>query len=197
MNQKLYDVLLPAVRVAFTKFVKSHPGEHVYGVNLYTSGEYSYLAGSVLTVEGLRSVAEQYLQEESYQEEWKTVEKGMAELKWSAPDSPWHDELEGHFGKVDKLLEKLMADSDDDDEFTARCREVHETAVAVLRAIREEGIFTGDGIVFNVVMGDMSHEECYLNAEDLNPPKVLARLKSELEIDEVELSSQRESRWEE
>jgi hypothetical protein len=178
--------------------LKKHINETFYSVALYTSGEYLYLVDTISTTQGLQQVAQQYLKDKFYRKQWKSsLEVGMAQLKWSPCDSPYHCEFEEHLAEADSILNSIWAEADQESiqESLNTCKKIHDTCIAVLLRIRAAGIFDENEVVFNLLMGDQSDEECWLNAELLNSDVTLKRFRSELEIDEQLLQNLRETRW--
>lgn len=197
MFPHLLDLLQPSLFSAAQASLERHRGENFYGVALHTSSGSRYLVDSNFTTTGLRAVASEYLQMDRYRDDWKTLDVAMRELKWSPCDSPYHAEFACHFDEVNEVLDAIWSkvDLDSASDFLKTCRAIHETAVAALVALRDSGLFPKDQVVFNLLMGDQSNEDRYLNAEQINSQAVLASYRSELEIDKNLLEYLRLSRW--
>ena len=175
---------------------KKYKLEGIYAFALYTSGEYSYVLDSFSTQDGLKIVAETYLKEKHYREEWKNVNVAMRELKWSPCDSPHHCEFEEEFAHANSILETLWesADADSIDASLETCRRIHDVFTQVLRKIRVSRIFD-DSVILNVLMGDQSDEERFLNAEPLNSTAAVFDFERQLQVDPKILTQIRKSRW--
>jgi hypothetical protein len=196
MFTHLRDLLTKATTKTVEAIAKKYGSSGIYGFALYTSGDYRYVIDSFSTRDGLTKVATKYLSEESYQEEWGTLEVASRELKWSPCDSPHHGEYDRNFNRTNEELEAIWADVDDDSEdaYIETCRQIHEVFTDVLKGVRQSGVFPGS-VVLNVLMGDQSDEERLLNAEQLNPKEVLQAFASELQCDPDQVESLRETRW--
>lgn len=189
----LQEELSVAMSDACRASLARHSGEEFYCVALYTSGSYDDLVDSVATFQGLEKVALEYLEDKHYQDEWGTLEAAMRELKWSPCDSPYHCEFEGKFGRVNEIIQSCWQEIDhhDDGESRQLCRRIHETAIAVLKQVRDSGLFDPSLVVFNLLMGDQSDEERLVNAEELNSPHIIEQFRGELVIDDEELGTLR------
>jgi broad specificity phosphatase PhoE len=184
-----------ALKVA-SAVAKKYQAEGVYAFALYTSGEYGYVIDSFATTAGLRTVAEKYLRELPYRDRWGSLEVAMRELRWSPCDSPHHGEFENEFQEANELLEEFGSGDDPDasESFEDSCRQIHEVFTTVLMAVRKSAVFDSS-VVLNILMGDQSDEQRFLNAESLNSPKVLEVFGSELQCDARELARLRTDRW--
>ena len=130
-------------------------------------------------------MARKYLTMDAYREEWGTLSRATDALKWSPCDSPYHVEFAHRFDAANELLQAIWnsVDPDSSHEFRSACEEIDETFLAVLREVRDSGIFRRN-VVFNLLIGDQSNEEQLYYAERLNFPEVAARFRAEIDYDE-------------
>ena len=112
MITKLQTTVDAALKKVCAAIAKRVAPDDIYGFALYTCGEYTYVGDCLLTTSGLQTVAEKYLQEKSYQKEWKTTDKAMQALKWSPCDAPEHSQFEKEFAAANKCLDKLWEEVD-------------------------------------------------------------------------------------
>jgi hypothetical protein len=196
MLSQLQVALERAAERICSTIAKEYASDGIYGFALYTSGEYRYVIDSFSTTDGLRSVAQSYLNKKRYQDEWGSRDIAMRELKWSPCDSPYHGKFERDFKPANSLLDDYWrhVECESDDTVLESCHQVHEVLVAVLKRVRDSGIFD-ESVILNVLMGDQSNEERLLNAEPLNSKAAMSRFRKELEFDVRRLSKLRKSRW--
>ncbi len=194
IQQRLIDELEKALDV-FRVSAAKHTHEQFYMVGLYAGGDYSFVADTTATTEGLEKVAREYLGCPQ-DRQGEGVNFTMQGLKWAPCVSPHHREFEGRFAGVNRVLDAIWKSLDDspDEVYQEVARKIHDTCMGALYKIRSSGLFD-ENVVFNLVMGDQSNEEMFLNAECLNGDKVLGRFRSELDIDGEQLEDLRVKRW--
>ena len=187
---ELQSELLKVVPRVFRMAVEQYGSEGIYGAALYTSGEIAYVFDTLLTYQGLETVARRYLENKSFREECGTLDAAMRQLKWSPCDSPHHCEFQDHFKHANELIEQMRPVIDDNEVGERMWEEVHGVFIGVLKGVRNTGIFD-DSVVLNVLMGDQSDEERLLNAEILNSSQALMLFEKELEIDPITMAALR------
>jgi hypothetical protein len=140
----------------FTQMRVSAPKDHFYFFALFTTADGSYVAGTGASEEGLLAVATRYAARRKSE-----VEVEARKLRFSAPDSPFHD--------FDSALLQVIA-----------APGLHEACFDALRVLDDEGFFgTGaarDSVIVNVVYGDMSDERWLAHARRLNDEASIARV---------------------
>jgi len=201
MEQILYPELRRAAFAAFGALAAAHADERFYCVALFTSGSYRYVYPTAATLEGVKSVARRYLEKPTYRALWGTQDVAMRELKWSLPDSPYHedDAYDDQFDAVETIIMSLWQsiDENDDTQYSGVCKTVHRACYAVLTALRDSGLFDKEKVLFLLAMGDQGDEDRLASAEALNSPDLVKQFRSELIIDEIRLEAarQRLSDW--
>lgn len=180
MESALFDELNKASLSAFQQLAAKYGDEEIYSVALFTSPEYRWLNDTIATKVGLRTVAEEYLSKPRYQD--SSLDAMMLELKWNPCDSPYHLECETLFEASDSILHDIWmsVDYDNDSQVRATWSMVDRTAIAVMKNIRDSGLFNSDDVVFNLLKGDQSNEEQLRNAAKLNRPDLVARYGEEM-----------------
>jgi len=187
---KLEDELYRHGVSGFRRIREAHPHDSFYCFAFYTNGEYSYVALTASTFEGLDAVAKKYKSMPRYAA--MSLEDLRLDLKWSPDDSPLHGAAEDVLTVIDPLMQEVGAELDrrfdlEDDwksfrEFDAEVRRCFANA---LKRIEEDGIF-GRGeerkqLVVNLLMGDQSDEDRIGFAERVNPSESIKLLKEDLE----------------
>jgi hypothetical protein len=90
--KKLEDELYQHGLAGFRRIRDAHPKEKFYCFAFYTSGEFSYVALTASTFEGLDKVAQDYKKKPPYKA--LSIEDLRLDLKWSPCDSPLHGAAE-------------------------------------------------------------------------------------------------------
>ncbi len=86
--KKLEDELYRQGIDGFRRIRQAHPVDRFYCFAFYTCGEYSYVALTASTYEGLDVVARRYKRMLQYQT--MSLDDLRLDLKWSPDDSPLH-----------------------------------------------------------------------------------------------------------
>ena len=193
-SKKLQSLLKQATYKTLDAFHHDYGDEHIYILSLFTSGDYRYVVDSISTTEGLKRVAQKYLTYPNFQD-WGEINTAMEKLKWSQPDSPHHIRYQYFFDDANELIETFWEETPEtDDDYMKTCQLIHESCELVLRDVRDKDL-VADDVVLNILMGDQSDEERYINAERINRPDVLRQYRKELVIDEVRLEYLRRTYW--
>ena len=197
MHSQLTDELTNALKAVVADAKQRLAGQTIYSIAIYTSGEYSYVIDSVMTLEGLSDVAKDYLKDDRYKQEWGTLDTACAALKWSAPDSPYHEAFAKHFDAAQQTLDAIWQQKGESNDpyAIAHLYHIHEAIAAALRRLAASNSASNDNVTYNILMGDQSDEERLLNAENLNPEPIANALRRELDIDSDSLAELRRSRW--
>ena len=151
---KLAGPLANAARAAFARVRAEHPEEHFYFFALFTTDAGSYVTATAASEEGLAQTVAGYRASKPAKEDAALAR----ELRFSAPDSPYHD------------LPLLGSPRPG--------RPLHEACFAALSQLDREGLFgrgaERDRVIVNVVYGDMSDERWLAHAKRLNPTGSIA-----------------------
>ena len=168
------ESLARAAAAAFTALRALHPNERFYFFALYTTEVGSYVCATAWSEEALSKVVADYKRE--YPD--RTVEALEHALRFSAPDSPYHESGSTALSQFE------------------RGPELHEACFEALASLDRDGYFGSgavrDGVIINVVYGDMSDERWLAHAERLNPASAL---KSALPFLRLHLPGGAVSRW--
>ncbi len=174
----------------FRRIREAHPKDQFYCFAFYTNGEFSYVALTASTLEGLDKVVQDYKKKPRY--EAMSVEDLRLDLKWSPCDSPLHDVAEDVLTALDPLMQAVSAEldrrfdiNDDRKSFDDFVAQVRACVASALKRIDAEGVFgRGDErkkVVINLLMGDQSDEDRIGFAERVNPPESVKMLKQDLD----------------
>jgi hypothetical protein len=175
----LRTTLTEELREAWRTLTQRHPGERFYSFGFYTAALAEYLMVTASTEEGLARVTAEYVQRDG----GDPALRRMA-LRWSAGDSPLHDECADLLPSSTALRDAGPDPYDDSPEGDAAVSLVYEVAVEALGALDREGLF-GVGadraaLVLGLWSGDQENEERVAFARMLNPPPVAERFAREL-----------------
>ena len=175
--------VIKGLKNAFTQIEGITTREKLYSFGLYTSGDYTYLAITSNTLEGLNISAAEYRSESNYSQ----LDIGELEimLKWSPPDWNYHCTLEPiEFDFVDKKLQDLLGVGDEimalNLDIDQRLNGIEESIFKPLEKLFTHSLLQlknelgsqADGIIFGIWKGDQSEEERQefiksLNSENL------------------------------
>jgi hypothetical protein len=188
--KKLEDELYRHGLASFRRIREAHPNDRFYCFSFYTNGEFSYVAVTASTYEGLEKVAQEYKKKPLYKA--MPIADLRLDLKWSPCDSPLHGAAEDVLTDLDSSMQGVAAEFDrrfdledggkSSNEFEAQVRRCVANA---LKRIDAEGAFGRDNerknVVVNLLMGDQSDEDRIRFATQVNPPESLEMLKHDLE----------------
>src|ERR1043166_3954745 len=188
--KKLEDELYRHGLAGFRRIREAHPKAKFYCFGFYTNGEFTYVALTASTYEGLDKVAQNYKKNPPYKA--MSIEDLRLELKWSPDDSPLHGAAQDVLTALDPLMDEVTtelrrrSDLKDNwkpfDEFVGQVRNCFAKA---LKRVDADGVF-GRGeerkkVVVNFLMGDQSDEDRIGFAESVNPAESVKMLKRDLE----------------
>lgn len=188
--KKLEDELYQLGLAGFRRIREAHPEDNFYCFAFYTNGEFSYIALTASTFEGLDAIAQVYKKKPQY--EAMSIEDLRLDLKWSPCDSPLHGAAENVLTALDPLMQEVAAELDRRFDLKDNGKSFDEFVVQVraciangLKRIEADGTF-GRGedrkkVVVNLLMGDQSDEDRIGFAERVNPPESVKMLKHDLE----------------
>jgi hypothetical protein len=189
---RLESALESAALEAFRRIAQAHASEGLYCVALYTSSGYDYVCDTANTAKGLANLVEASVGQGSK----KDAESAEEAYKWSPCDWPYHLANENLFERSNELLEEIwtgmdtVSDEDSDRAYIA----IHDVFISVLRKIRSSGIVPEDCLV-TLLAGDQSDEARIANAEEINPPELVARFLPDFRLNAVRLARLRTNRW--
>src|SRR5262249_9798725 len=98
----LTEAMKAEVRQASEKLHRRHPTERFYAFGVYTTELGSYFVPFACGEDGLRKVAARYVADGSYAD----LDTAAKELRWSIPDSPYHNEATKHGRHIEQFLKK-------------------------------------------------------------------------------------------
>lgn len=155
--KKLGPSLTAAARAAFTAIKADAPKDRFYFYALYTTVNGSYVGATAWSEEALARVVKA-----SASSGKRTPEELARALRFSAPDSPFHDTHDEPFAGL------------------APGKKLHDACFDTMRELDFEGFF-GSGaprskVLINVVYGDMSDERWLEHANRLNSRAAIARV---------------------
>ena len=168
--QRIADQL----RAAFEALRSEHPEDRFYLYGIFTDEDGAYLAATAASEEGLAGTVSRYRKRSGK----RSVEELRRDLRFSAPDSPYHETPAPGLSAF------------------AAGKKLHDACFEALRILDREGFF-GQGearaeVIINVVYGDMSDERWLDHARALNPPDAVERA---LPFLRLHVPSGRVSRW--
>jgi hypothetical protein len=187
--RKLEEELYRHGRAGFQRIREAHAKDTFYCFAFFTNGEFSYVAVTASTHEGLEKVAQQYKKQPRYRA--MSIEDLRLDLKWSPCDSPLHGRAEDVLTPVDRLMEAISAEldrrfdlNDDQKAFDEFSLQLEDCFAKALRRIDTDGIFGRDAerkkVVVNLLMGDQSDEDRIGFAERVNPAESVEMLRQDL-----------------
>lgn len=182
MHKQLTEALVLALENAVKDAITQLPGEKIYSIAIYTCGEYLYAMDSIMTQEGLEAVAADYLKKPFFQARWKSLANACAALQWSPTDSPYHGAFDKHFDVAQEILDAIWEENNksDDPHAAEHIQKVRQAMLDALLRFKASDAAPDGNIVYNLLMGDQSDEERFLNAQQLNSPDGLAVVKADL-----------------
>ncbi len=181
--EQLQDLLCEAARAAFAGSLRKHRNEQFYVFALYTTGLFGWIYPACNTEEGLWRVAKEYQR----RERGSGLERQALELRWSPEDWAYQDEGKKHFAGVNRMLRGMGQRLCElpDREFIRTIKKLTDCALNALRQIDNEGVFgdsmVRDNYVLNLMMDDQDNDSIVATAKKINPPKVVKKLKAELQ----------------
>lgn len=174
--------LLDASRAAFAKFFDDYPDHRFYGMGLFTGPEFSYVAPTAMSEEGLAQSAANHRNRRGKAS--STARELRASLRWSAADSPHHDEIDFEGVDMSGVAATLHAIDvrRERAKFDAFVAEIHEMFYRVLKQLDDEGAFgTGrarEKLFVSMMMGDRDRSVLELGKR-LNPPAAFERYREQ------------------
>lgn len=188
--KQLEDELYLHGLASFRRIRETHPKDTFYCFAFFTNGEFSYVAVTASTDEGLEKVAKEYKKKPSYKA--MSIEDLRIDLKWSPCDSPLHGKAEDVLTALDPLMRGVAVElnrrfdlKDDGKSFDEFASQVRGCFANALKRIDAKSVF-GNGndrkrVVVNLLMGDQSDEDRLTFAERVNPSESVKMLKHNLE----------------
>ena len=106
--KKLEDELYRNGLAGFRCILGAHPKDEFYCFAFYTNGEFTYVAITASTYEGLEIVAQDYKEKPTYQA--MSIEDLRLDLKWSPCDSPLHGAAEHDQALADRIVHRCAGE---------------------------------------------------------------------------------------
>lgn len=157
MARSQAETLTRYVQDAFAALREAHPRDRFYFYGLFTTEDGAYVVATAASEEGLAHVVSACRKLDPR----RSVEELTRNLRFSAPDSPYHDMPAPGLSSFPPGAK------------------LHDTCFEVLRRLERDGFF-GQGaaradVIVNVVYGDMSDERWLEHARSLNPAEAVDR----------------------
>jgi hypothetical protein len=170
------EALKEAAKTFLAAVAKKHPGEMLYGFLFEVSAVGYSAAAAAATEEGLRRSTAK-----SAAEEGVDASELAAQYRWGSIEDAWYQEPSKPFDRVNDLLESADAQQ----LYPEFSGVLEQLCVEALKELDAAGVF-GSGpererVAIGVCHtgGDNSEAQFLGWAEQVNPPKVFERLKSE------------------
>ncbi|WP_172591009.1 DUF4303 domain-containing protein [Shewanella xiamenensis] len=180
--ENLAQELALALAEYYDWWLSHYPVQTLYGFCLYSTPLVEYLGVTLFTEEGLTAVAEQY------QNDHRFRHKSLAELKqtlrWSACDSPHHDENEDIFEAVNDKLQLLQEDTEaleSEEAFDAYLKALYAILVRALNEVKAMRPLNPQAILFSVWFGDQSDADIDYFVQSCNDKEMVAHFYQQLQ----------------
>jgi hypothetical protein len=178
-------------------FRRDWPGETMYSFLLVAVWEGTYINSVAATEEGLLRIAEDYAEPCEGQLDQESFKSECARFRWGGYESGWYMNFDAEFFES---ANQLISDAHKIGLMVEGDQQLQQICLEVLRELDSNSIFgTGEArekIVIGVsdVGGDHTEEDFLSWAEAVNPPVVMARLRSELQA-QNELAKAAKELW--
>ncbi|MEL4430596.1 DUF4303 domain-containing protein [Shewanella mangrovisoli] len=156
-------------------WLSHYPAETVYGFCLYSTPLVEYLGVTLFTEEGLTAVAQKYQNDKSFRH--KSLTQLKQTLRWSACDSPHHDENEDIFEAINDKLQLLHEDAEaleSEEAYDAYLKALYAILVRALNEVKTKRGLNPQAILFSVWFGDQSEADIEYFVQSCNDKEVVA-----------------------
>lgn len=156
-------------------WLSEYPAQTLYGFCLYSTPLVEYLGVTLFTEEGLTAVAEQY--QNAHRFRHKSLAQLKQTLRWSACDSPHHDENEDIFEAVNDKLQLLHEDAEaleSEEAFDAYLKALYAILVRALNEVKAMRPLNPQAILFSVWFGDQSDADIDYFVRSSNDKEMVA-----------------------
>ncbi|MFB2779948.1 DUF4303 domain-containing protein [Shewanella mangrovisoli] len=157
---KFAQELTQALAKYYDWWLSEYLAETVYGFCLYSTPLVEYLGVTLFTEEGLTAVAQKYQNDKSFRH--KSLAQLKQTLRWSACDSPHHDENEDIFEAINDKLQLLQEDAEaleSEAAYDAYLKALYAILVRALNEVKAMRGLNPQAILFSVWFGDHSDED--------------------------------------
>ena len=158
--EELAQELTLALAEYYDWWLSHYPAQTLYGFCLYSSPLVEYLGVTLFTEEGLTAVAKKYQNDKSFRH--KSLTQLKQTLRWSACDSPHHDENEDIFEAINDKLQLLQEDAEaleSEAAYDAYLKALYAILVRALNEVKAMRGLNPQAILFSVWFGDQSEAD--------------------------------------
>ncbi|MFB2802276.1 DUF4303 domain-containing protein [Shewanella seohaensis] len=167
--------LTQALAKYYDWWLSQYPAQTLYGFCLYSTPLVEYLGVTLFTEEGLTAVAEQYQNDHHFRH--KSLTQLKQTLRWSACDSPHHDENEDIFEAINDKLQLLQEDADaleSEEAYDAFLKALYAILVRALNEVKAMRPLNPQAILFSVWFGDQSDADIDYFVQNCNDKEMVA-----------------------
>ncbi|MFB2727175.1 DUF4303 domain-containing protein [Shewanella mangrovisoli] len=155
-------------------WLSEYPAETVYSFCLYSTPLVEYLGVTLFTEEGLTAVAQKYQNDKSFRH--KSLAQLKQTLRWSACDSPHHDENEDIFEAINNKLQLLHEDAEaleSEAAYDAYLKALYTILVRALNEVKTKRGLNSQAILFSVWFGDQSEADIEYFVQSCNDKEMV------------------------
>lgn len=156
-------------------WLSQYPAQTLYGFCLYSTPLVEYLGATLFTEEGLTAVAEQYQNHHRFRH--KSLAQLKQTLRWSACDSPHHNENEDIFEAINDKLQLLQEDAEaleSEEAYDAYLKALYAILVRALNEVKAIRPLNPQAILFSVWFGDQSDADIDYFVQNCNDKEMVA-----------------------
>ncbi|ABI39065.1 hypothetical protein Shewmr4_1992 [Shewanella sp. MR-4] len=167
--------LTQALAKYFDWWLSEYPAQTLYGFCLYSTPLVEYLGATLFTEEGLTAVAEQYQNDHRFRH--KSLTQLKQTLRWSACDSPHHNENEDIFEAINDKLQLLQEDAEaleSEKTYDAYLKALYAILVRALNEVKAMRPLNPQAILFSVWFGDQSDTDINYFVQNCNNKEMVA-----------------------
>ncbi|MEJ6521924.1 DUF4303 domain-containing protein [Shewanella bicestrii] len=167
--------LTQALAKYYDWWLSEYPAQTLYGFCLYSTPLVEYLGVTLFTEEGLTAVAEQYQNDHHFRH--KSLTQLTQTLRWSACDSPHHDENEDIFEAINDKLQLLQEDAEaleSEEAYNAYLKALYAILVRALNEVKAMRPLNPQAILFSVWFGDQSDADIDYFVQNCNDKEMVA-----------------------
>lgn len=167
--------LTQALAKYYDWWLSQYPAQTLYGFCLYSTPLVEYLGVTLFTEEGLTAVAQKYQNDKSFRH--KSLTQLKQTLRWSACDSPHHDENEDIFEAINDKLQLLQEDAEaleSEAAYDAYLKALYAILVRALNEVKAMRGLNPQAILFSVWFGDQSDKDIEYFVQSCNDKDMVA-----------------------
>ncbi|QYJ73533.1 DUF4303 domain-containing protein [Shewanella sp. FJAT-51649] len=173
--EELAQELALALAEYYDWWLSHYPAQTLYGFCLYSTPLVEYLGVTLFTEEGLTAVAQKYQNDKSFRH--KSLTQLKQTLRWSACDSPHHDENEDIFEAINDKLQLLQKDAEaleSEEAYDAYLKALYAILVRALNEVKTMRGLNPQAILFSVWFGDQSEADIEYFVQSCNDKEMIA-----------------------